>query len=143
MKKQKGSVLVFTLIILSFLLVASLSLATVSTSETRGVNAISRSIVAFQIADSGLETVLQEVYKGNCNNGRLDCLGGCSVVGGEAGINGHINAGIFRVVFYQTGGNALTSCADTSWRTIAESAQSEGVYNGTTRAVKIDLDPAP
>jgi Tfp pilus assembly protein PilX len=143
MKKQKGSVLVFTLIILSLLLVASLSLATVSISESLGVNAISRSIVAFQIADSGLETVLQEVYEGDCNSGRLDCLGSCSVVGGEAGINGNINAGTFRVVFYETGGTALTSCADTSWRTTTESVQSEGLYNGTTRAVKIDIDPAP
>ena len=142
-KKQKGSVLVFTLIILSFLLVASLSLATIAVSEKRGVNAISRSVVAFQIADSGLEKVLEKIYGATCNGQRLDCLGTCTVINSEAVITGTINSGTYQVAFYKNGGNPLTSCGDTNWRNDTESTQSEGVYNGTTRAVKIDINPGP
>ncbi|MCW1887933.1 MAG: hypothetical protein KIH67_000045 [Candidatus Moranbacteria bacterium] len=144
-KKQKGSVLVFTLIILSLLLVASLSLAAVSISEKRSVNAVSRSIVAFQIADSGLEKILERTYKGSCNGQRLDCLASngdsCSVVNGVAGINGSINNGAYRVTFTRHNGTNITGCSDSNWRAETESMRSEGNYNGTARAVKIDVNP--
>jgi Tfp pilus assembly protein PilX len=144
-KKQNGSVLVFTLIILSFLLVASLSLAAVSISEKRSINAVSRSVVAFQIADSGLEKMLERTYKGSCNGQRLDCLASsgdsCSVSNGSAGVNGSINNGSYRVTFIKHDGSNLTSCSDSGWRADVESMRSEGVYSGTARAVKIDINP--
>mgnify|MGYP003418489366 FL=1 len=144
-KKQNGSVLVFSLILLSFLLVASLSLAIVSVSEKRSINAVSRSVVAFQIADSGLEKMLERTYKGSCNGQRLDCLASsgdsCSVVNGSAGINGSINNGGYRVTFIKHNGSSLTNCSDSSWRADTESMRSEGNYSGTARAVKIDINP--
>lgn len=145
-KKQKASVLVFTLIILSFLLVAALSIATVNMSEKRSVNAVSRSVVAFQIADSGLEKILERIYRGNCNTQRIDsCLATngdtCNVVNGAVGIDGTINNGSYRITFTKHDGSALTSCSDQNWRTDAESLRSEGNYRGTARAVKIDINP--
>ncbi len=151
-KKQKGSVLVFSLIILSFLLVASLSIATINISEKRAVNAVSRSVVAFQIADSGLEKLLERVYNGTCDGQSLSCLASsgdtCTVVNGQAGINGSINSGTYRVTFFEPpniptypNGKPLSTCSDGAWRANTESVRSEGNFNGTARAVKIDVNP--
>lgn len=136
----------FALITLSFLLIASLSIATLTASETRSSLSIDRSVVAFQIADAGIETILEKIYSNTCNGQRLDCLvsspvSTCSVVNGAAGLGGDINSGSYRVVFYKSNGNPIDSCSTTSWRVDTESIQSEGVYNKTTRAVKVDVNP--
>ncbi|MEK9173818.1 MAG: hypothetical protein AAB845_00970, partial [Patescibacteria group bacterium] len=124
--KQKGSVLVFSLIVLSFLLVASLSIATLTISETKSSIALDRSTVAFQIADSGAEIVLEQIYNNTCNGQRLDCLGTCSIQNGQAGITGSINNGTYRVIFYDTNDSPLSSCSISTWRDDVESIQSEG-----------------
>ncbi len=139
--KQQGSVLVFALIILSFLLIASLSAAALTLSEAKSSIVLNRSSFAFQIADSGAEIVLDKVYANNCNGQRLDCLGSCTITNGKAGIEGNINNGAYRVTFYQHSGSAIDSCATSTWRADVESIQSEGTYGGTKRAVKIDVDP--
>ena len=139
--KQKGSVLVFSLIVLSFLLIASLSIATVTVSETKSSVTLERSTVAFQIADSGAEILLEKIYSNTCNGQRLDCLGTCAVRNNKAGIEGTINNGTYRVEFFQIGGTPLNSCSTTTWRVDTESIQSEGIYGNTTRAVKVDVNP--
>ena len=139
--KLKGSVLVFSLIVLAFLLVASLSIATLTLSETKSSIALNRSTVAFQIADSGAEILLEQIYGNTCNGQRLDCLGTCSIQNSQAGITGGINNGTYRVIFYDTNGSPLNSCSDTTWRDAVQSIQSEGNYGDTTRAVKVDIDP--
>jgi hypothetical protein len=141
-QRRKGSVLVFSLIVLSFLLVASLSIATLTLSETKSSIALNRSTVAFQIADSGAEILLEQIYGNTCNTQRLDCLGTCNIQNSQAGITGSINNGSYRVIFYDTTGNTLSSCSDTTWRDAVQSIQSEGNYGDTTRAVKVDIDPA-
>lgn len=140
--KRTGSVLVFSLIVLSFLLVASLSIATLTLSETKSSIALNRSTVAFQIADSGAEILLEQIYGNTCNGQRLDCLGTCSVQNSQAVITGSINNGTYAVFFYDTNGSPLGSCSDNTWRDTVQSIQSEGSYSDTTRAVKVDIDPA-
>lgn len=139
--QQKGSALVFSLIVLSFLLIASLSLAALSVSETRSAISLDRSVVAFQIADSGIEVVLEKIYKGTCNGQNLDCLGACNLQNSKAGITGTVNSGAYRVEFYDQNGSALSSCNTSTWRADTESIQSEGTYKNTTRAVKVDVNP--
>jgi hypothetical protein len=139
--KQKGSVLVFALIVLSFLLIASLSIATLSISETKSSIALDRSTVAFSIADSGAEILLEKIYGNTCNGQALSCLGTCNITNSKAGITGSINNGSYRVEFYETSGDPVDSCATASWRADIESIQSEGSYGNTTRAVKVDIDP--
>ncbi len=63
MKKQKGSVLVFALIILSFILLATFSLSSISMIERRSADITVNSSSAFQQADKGMEEFLQGIYK--------------------------------------------------------------------------------
>ena len=63
MKNQKGSVLVFALIVLSFILVTAFSLASVSLIERRSSGVSVNSSTAFQNSDEGMEEFLQQIYK--------------------------------------------------------------------------------
>jgi len=74
MKNTKGSVLVFALIILSFILVASFSLASVSLIERRSADVSVNSATAFQNSDKGTEEFLQQLYKDLDQNNDLDDL---------------------------------------------------------------------
>ncbi len=60
---KKGSVLVLSLIILAFMLVSALSVATISVTEKRASLATDKSSRSFQVADTGVEMVLQQIYK--------------------------------------------------------------------------------
>lgn len=62
-RKYKASALVITLSVLGLMMVASLSLALVSVQERKGSMGASKSTAAFQVADSGVESVLQAIRK--------------------------------------------------------------------------------
>ncbi|MEA3322867.1 MAG: LamG domain-containing protein [Patescibacteria group bacterium] len=62
-RTKKGSVLVFALIVLSFILVTAFSLAAVSLIERRSSGASVNSSTAFQNSDEGMEEFLQQLYK--------------------------------------------------------------------------------
>lgn len=62
-KKYKGSILVFALIVLSFILIAAFTVAGVTLVERRSANISVNSTVAFQNSDKGMEDFLQQLYK--------------------------------------------------------------------------------
>lgn len=138
---RRGSVLVFTLFILLFLLIAALSVANLATSESKGTIALNRSAIAFQIADSGMEILLERIYSGSYDAQPLRNLapsgGNCN--GGE--ITGSFANGAYAITVYDVDGDLMTDCGSTVWRRDIESLQSTGSYGGTTRAVKVDVDP--
>jgi Tfp pilus assembly protein PilX len=138
LKRARGSVLVFSLIILSFLLIASISLATVALSGTRATSALNRSSVAFQAADAGSELTLQKIYAASCDTSRLSCLGSCS----SGRIEGTVGNASYDVNFYDTSGTRITDCNSTSWRADVETLLSEGAFGGTTRAVQVEVKHA-
>lgn len=139
---KKGSVLVFSLIILSFMLISALSIATVSVVERQSASTTERSSRSFQVADSGAEQILRAIYKniplqlsglapsgGGCDNGIL---------------SGSIKAGTYlvgtyRVSLYDAAGNQLNHCSDTAWRNEVVKLRSEGSSGNTTRAVEIGV----
>ena len=57
-KPKKGSVLVFSLIVLSILLSAAVAVATVSVSNRKSTLSTDKSNQSFQVANSGVELVL-------------------------------------------------------------------------------------
>ncbi len=59
-KAKKGSILVFTLIIMSLILVTALALSTTTLTDRRAASITRSSVSAIQGADSGLEFVLRE-----------------------------------------------------------------------------------
>lgn len=75
MKKQKGSIVVFALMILSFVLISAFSIAAVTLVERRSAGASVNSSTAFQNADKGMEEFLQQLYKEMDQNDTLNDLG--------------------------------------------------------------------
>ncbi len=73
-RTKKGSVLVFALIILSFILVSAFSLASISLIERRSADISVNSATAFQNSDKGMEEFLQKLYKDLDQNDDLDEL---------------------------------------------------------------------
>lgn len=71
---KKGSVLVFALIVLSFILVTAFSLSAVSLIEKRSSGASVNSSTAFQNSDEGMEEFLQQLYKDLDQNDDLNKL---------------------------------------------------------------------
>lgn len=71
MRKQKGSIIVFALIVLSFILIAAFSVAAVTLVERRSANVSVNSTTAFQNSDKGMEEFLQQIYKDLDQNSSL------------------------------------------------------------------------
>lgn len=139
----KGSVLIFSLIILAFMLISALSVATVSVTEKRASLSTEKSGRSFQVADSGVEFILQKIYKGNYNT--LDdlatALGTTCDAQGEIGAP--LNSGAYNISFYDNAGVKFTSsdCNDLTWRDRVVRIKSEGTSGNTTRAVEVGIAP--
>lgn len=127
-KKIKGSVLVFTLIILSLTLMTALAIAAVTVTERRTSGDTAASSQSFQVADSGIEKVLNEIYRNN--KGTLADLSGC--IGGKITTNIGSDK-TYELTFKDDTGADITDC--TSPATIG-SVKSVGFYKGTTRAIE-------
>lgn len=139
--RMKGSVLVFSLIVLSFMLVSALSLAAAAVSEQRSSFFTDKSNRSFQAADSGVETILQQIYSGSFDASKLSALGedASDCTAGE--ISGTIGAGTYRISFFDNNGVQLTDCDDTAWRAKTVKIKSEGRAGNTTRAVEVGIRP--
>lgn len=137
----KGSVLIFSLIILAFMLISALSVATVSVTEKRASFSTEKSSRSFQVADSGVEFILQKIYKGNYNT--LDdlatALGTTCDAQGEIGAP--LNSGSYNISFYDNAGVKFTGsdCNDLTWRDRVVRIKSEGTSGNTTRAVEVGV----
>ncbi len=59
---QRGSALIFTLLILTLVTMSALAIASTTTVQRSGSIAASNSTAAFQNADRGMEILLQEIY---------------------------------------------------------------------------------
>jgi hypothetical protein len=71
--KQKGSILAFAIIMLSFMLIIALGVAAAALSNRKSSDITSNSTTAFQNTDKGMEVFLYELYEGikpyqNLNN---------------------------------------------------------------------------
>lgn len=145
----KGSVLVFSLIVLSFMLISALSVATVSVTEKRASFSTERSNRSFQVADSGVEIILQKIYKGDSSGTPFPTLAlladdlstTCSNAQGEIG--GTLNAGAYNISFYDNSGAKFggSICSDPLWRSNVVKIKSEGTSGNTTRAVEVGIEP--
>ncbi|MDQ5901971.1 MAG: hypothetical protein QG606_187 [Patescibacteria group bacterium] len=138
-KPKKGSVLVFSLIVLSILLSAAVAVATVSVSNRKSTLSTDKSNQSFQVANSGVELVLRQIYKTVPTHASLNDLatalgGGAACAGGSITKTG-VAGGDIRVSFFDKDDN-LISCADTNWRGKVVGVKSEGTAFGTTRLVE-------
>ena len=74
-KKFKASILVVTMMIMGIILVSALSISLVSIQERKASMGANKSNQAYQIADTGIETVMDDIVNGN--NDQVSDLTGC------------------------------------------------------------------
>ncbi len=139
LKLKQGSVLVFSLIVLSILLSAAVAIATVSVANRQSTFSTAKSNQSFQVADSGAELILQQIYKTVPTHASMSALaaalgGGATCAGGAITKSG-VAGGNIKVSFYDQNDN-LIDCADTAWRSKVVAIKSEGTAGGTTRLVE-------
>lgn len=163
---QRGSIIAFTLIVLSFLLTAGLAVITVAVVEKKSGLATQKSVVAFQAADSGAERVLERIYAHDSPsltavplNGTipgdttltqvarnlLEVAAGASCNSSTNKITATSNSSppySFEVAFYD-GNDALIACNDTAWRDKAVNLKSDGFFRQTSRVIETGINPRP
>ncbi len=157
----KGSSLVFSLIVLSFLLIGALSVAVVSVTTQRSALSSRSSNISFQVADSAAEVVLQQIYKTNdggitvlAPNGSITDLSDLasnlsSASCGSSQIDGNVNEGSYSAIFYENTGTEASpifnsiSCGDNEWRNKVVKIRFLGMYRGITRAIEVGTKPKP
>jgi hypothetical protein len=115
MKKLfKGSALVYTLIMMMFLLVSALALATTTLIQQRGSLALGDSVKAFQLANDGFEDITA-VYK---HDPTISTIGGIATCTNGSGtspavVKKDITTGHYEATFVKTssaGGGVATLC---------------------------------
>ena len=135
---KRGSVLAYTLIILAILLVIAASVVTVNQSQTRNAIATDESVVAFFLAESGAETLLDRIYSGNYDSGALSALhSGCN----DGIFQETLSAGVWTATFYDEDGDRLGSCSDTSWRSDVSEMKVDGNHSNTIRSIRMSIKP--
>lgn len=136
---QKGSIMVYVLIILSVLLVISFAIVSVNQSQTRSAIATDESVIAFFLAESGAEIMLDRIYSGTYNGGSLGGLysGSCS----NGVFTNSLDSGTWTASFYDTDGDQLTSCSNTSWRTDVDEMKIDGNHSNTIRSIRMSIKP--
>lgn len=135
---QNGSVLVFSLVILSLMLVTSLTLLSSVSLDQKASLSTGNSTRSFQVADSGVEQVLYQIYKkSNATIGDLS-----NSITNTTCTDGFVVSSDGWTVAFYTGDNGdvrIDSCSATDWRTLVTKIKSQGTLSGTTRAVEVSV----
>jgi hypothetical protein len=145
--RQKGSILVFSLIILSLMLVTSLTLLSSVVLDEKASLATGSSTRSFQVADSGIEEVLYQVYKvKDVDVTELQTFDDLASAVGASCSHGVITSSEgWLVVFYEgvDGDSLMDLCSETDWRARVMKIKSQSSLSGTTRAVEVSVEPPP
>ena len=142
-KKQKGSALVYALIMLSIMIVIAVGSFSASVIDQKTSNDTTKSVSAFQAADTGVEKVL------NAINDKIDSGGGSLVKLSE--VTGLCNSGYVHtetdaatgakltVSFYKVDDSPITDCSLATLEEI-DYIKSVGEFGGTVRAVAVSVE---
>ncbi len=154
-KNQKGSVLVFSLLVLSMLLAIAVSSTILVFVTKNSARSTERSILAFQIADGAAENILKRVYKDT--DGTLNTLAdnlfhsGANPTCSNGVISGVLpsSSGTYTVTLYEDEVGTELECSGAGYSTYAEWRKkllyivATGTYGGTTRAINVGIEPCP
>jgi hypothetical protein len=129
-KSSSGSVLIFTLIMMFMLLTLAIGMMSVTAIERKSGGAGGKSVVAFQVADSGAEKVMNILRKKSPN----DLIQTWFTCDSNNNVTGTTSGGNYTITFLTEGG-ATVACIEP----IANVYQikSVGMYAGTNRAVQV------
>jgi hypothetical protein len=130
--KFPGSILVYSLIILSIMLMTALSIASVTVMERKSAGTTGASNQAFAVADSGSELFLGRIKN---KSGTLNSVFGASCPAGGNTYTGNVSTvGNFTVTFFKADGTQATCNDQISSITKIKSA---GYSNNATRAIEV------
>lgn len=130
-KLTKGSALIFSLIILTFLLAIAISVAQNAVTEKKSASTTGKSLQAFQVADSGSELFLKAIKEANSDDSLLEVLGsGC----GDDYYEGSVVGGNYKIAFYNSEGDQINCSALLSE---VDRIKSVGTFGNTIRAVDV------
>lgn len=135
---RNGSVLAYTLVILSVVLIAAIGIASVSVTNQQSALLSNRSVSAFQVADTGSQAAIVAIREelSSDSNAKLNDL----TVGGVHCSSGSISevpsgtVGTYTLTFEDKEENVLNCGSDLSEVAIVRSV---GEYRNTSRAVKV------
>lgn len=129
----KGSVLVFTLIVLFIILAAAIGISSVSVLERKGAGSTSVSVQSFQIANSGAEIILKKIADNSSSTlNDLGDPGDCT----DGKLTGFISSGKnYEITFYTSDGLPITDCGITASN--VDKIKSVGSYANTARAIEV------
>lgn len=130
--RMRGSVLIFTLLLLSIALMAALSLATAVVVGTKSARDTNKSVQAFQTADSGVEIMLQKIKNANSDDS-LAAIG-CDNGNKASGIIRSGNS-TYEITFYDSEEPANALDCSKKISDIAK-IKSVGKFGGSVRAVE-------
>ncbi len=153
--RKKGSVLVFSLIILSIVLSSALSITMVNVSNRKSAASTAQSVQSFSVADTATEKVMQAVYNGSYPTlyalyhdglSSMACGEDTALIGGAPSplvIESIVSQGVgsATVTLFDTAGSTLTDCTATNWRDTLASVKVEGSVNGTVRVIEVAIAP--
>lgn len=143
-RKEKGSILAFTVVILLVALIIALGIAAVTIFEMKNAGATGKSTMAFQVADSGVEIFLKQKKEAYAiagkkikdiypNSGLLEC-------DGSGYLKGSLESGKkdFFITMYDGSDNSL-DCKINKNDSLDDvfKIKSSGKYSGTIRAVEV------
>lgn len=132
-KLPRGSVLVFTLIILFIILASAIGISSVSVLERKGAHSSDVSVQSFQIANSGAEIILKKLKCKRETDKLSSIFSNCNISNGV--VSGSIGSGKnYAITFYKTDGLPAT-CSDQLGD--MDKIKSVGSYSGTTRAIEV------
>ena len=133
--------MIYVLTVLSVLLVISLSIISVNQAQTRSAIATDESVIAFFLAESGAEIMLDRIYSNSYNSSSLGSVysGSCS----SGVFTNALSTGVWTATFYDTDGAQITSCSDTSWRTNVDEMKIDGNHSNTIRSIRTSIKPVP
>ena len=132
-KSNRGSVLVFSLIVLFIGVVAALGIASTTIISQKMSGTIGKSVKSFQIADSGAEIMLKKIKDANLTDS-ISSLGSCSsgeVSGSIAGGSGKS----YKITFFDNSNSSVQlGCGDIVSK--VAKIKSVGSYGDTNRAIE-------
>ncbi len=145
--KGEGSILVYSLVVLSIILVGALAISAAGIIVRKTSGTTAKSTQAFQVADSGVEEMLKIIEKdGHKTLADVDAdahlpagWSHCDVATGV--IKGNVGGGSAEITFKDASDVAITSCTDST--TQIASIKSVGSYSGTSRAVEVAVAASP
>ena len=133
---MKGSILVFSLVMLAVLTIVSVGIASVTLIEKKNAGGTGKSTQALQVADSGVEVAMKKIASGENTVRQLAGSMICDDSGGKAVISGNIGQERkYSLSFQDEDENFITRCDDATAGIAV--IISTGNYSGTSRKIAV------